>query len=687
MKTRPASGTTARFWPSLLLALGSPAAQADSPTTTNAPPLQTLSLSRFVEVTSLEALGEMVITDAKVPQAPDSVTQQIAVLRPEDLANLPDPHGNLASLMRYTSGQFVNVLSRNDANWGSYGGLGPKYNSYLLDGVPIDALADTMSLNPDAIERVEIHKGPASVLYSNYLTMDFVGNQTPLAGTTNLVLRQQVEQEMTRLSLGAGTWNTQAGRLYHQGRQGNLSYRFGLAREQSDYTQTNYEYPTTLNSPDYAKTQGFSNLHYALGRPDHAISLFLHHTDHRGDQGRPHRDYQHRYDTVNVAYSNQFSDNWHVQFKAGERRYDRGFANDNYPASLDLSRYENTRQIIRPMDLSVSYLHGQNSLLTFGADTQQVHYWTENRDASGIARCDNDARATSTGYFIQEKIQWQDWVFRIGARHNRIQQRYSLLGGQSPAITGRDWNKTLWSLGIRYRIAPALSLYANAGSSFMPPAAKQIGGTVSSPGASGELANPNLRPETGMGRDIGLDWQATPALRLGVRAFFNTVDDAIVTNVVSVVPSQVRSENAGRVQARGLEFNLRHAPSETLDLFANLTRTDSRIDHPGNPDAHGSAMPFTPDLVANAGLTTRLPGGLTVSPYLQWVGRYYDSASRADRKSFGQYSLLNMRLQWPLARDTRLFLDLNNLTDRRHDMPFSFRDPGCNVFAGVSLNF
>jgi hypothetical protein len=37
---------------------------------------------------------------------------------------------------------------RNGANWGSYGGLGPKYNSCLLDGLPIDSFVDTMSLDP-----------------------------------------------------------------------------------------------------------------------------------------------------------------------------------------------------------------------------------------------------------------------------------------------------------------------------------------------------------------------------------------------------------------------------------------------------------------------------------------------------------------------------------------------------------
>lgn len=180
-----------------------------------------LPLSSFVDAASLEDLADMLVTDTKVPQARNSVTQNIAVLRSEDFERQPQNNRNLAELLRYTSGQFVNVLSRNDANWGSYAGLGPKYNSYLLDGLPIDSFVDAMSLDPWALERIEAHKGPASVMYSNYLSMDFAGNESPLAGTTNLILKRRIERTETRVQAGYGNWDTLNGRAYHQGRQGD----------------------------------------------------------------------------------------------------------------------------------------------------------------------------------------------------------------------------------------------------------------------------------------------------------------------------------------------------------------------------------------------------------------------------------------------------------------------------------
>lgn len=457
-------------------------------------PLESLPLAGFVEVTSLEQLGNLVVTDTKLEQSADTVTQRIVVLRSEEIEHIPSPNRNLAELLRHTSGQFVNVLSRNDANWGSYAGLGPKYNSYLLDGLPIDAFVDAMSLDSAAIERVEVHKGPASVLYSNYLSMDFVGNQTPLAGTTNFVLKNRIDTPLTRFSAGAGSWGSYRGSAYTQSNAGQLGYILSAGHERADYTP--YGMPgswlQTTQSPHYEKDKFFLKLNYALDRPDHTLSVFYQRTFHQGNMGRPNRDFEHHYDTLNFAYNNAFATDWHLQFKYGERRYDRNFANDDYPTSLALVNRENTRQTIRPADLTLSHRHGQGAaLLTLGVDAQWVDYETDVRSPAGGVSAENRAQARSTGYFIQEKVQLDQWILRGGLRRNTLQHDYARLGGNTPATSAASWSKNLWSLGTRYKLSPGLAFYANAGSSFMAPVAKQIGGTIYQRGA----AQP--RPQTG----------------------------------------------------------------------------------------------------------------------------------------------------------------------------------------------
>jgi outer membrane receptor protein involved in Fe transport len=90
-------------------------------------------------------------------------------------------------------------------------------------------------------------------------------------------------------------------------------------------------------------------------------------------------------------------------------------------------------------------------------------------------------------------------------------------------------------------------------------------------------------------------------------------------------------------------------------------------------------------------VTVRLPHGIAASPRLQVVGDYYDSASRSGRRRFGSYAVANLRLQSVLyEREGRSLLgtlDLNNLFDRRYEMPWQFRDPGFNAFLGLELRF
>lgn len=646
-----------------------------------------LPLSRFVDAASLEDLADMVVTESKVPQARDSVTQNIVVLRSEEFAQQTVYNRNIAELLRYTSGQFVNVLSRNDANWGSYAGLGPKYNSYLLDGVPIDSFVDAMSLDPWALERIEAHKGPASVLYANYLSMDFAGNESPLAGTTNLVLKEHIDKTLTRAQAGYGSYDTFNARAYHQGHQGNLSYFVGASDERSNYTQYGAadSWLQTVEAADYDKLKVYGKFSVAFDRPDHSLSLFVHHTNHRGDLGRPNRDFDNRYRTANLAYNNQLTQSLHLQFKAGDRNYERRFGEDNYPTSLALTGHGVTRQRIKPLDLTLNYQHAEQALMTIGSDRQTVDYTTESISPAGVVTPQNDVTATSQGLYVQEKLQLGDWVLRGGLRHNTIDHRYALLGGAIPATASASWSKDLWSLGARYSVSPSLSVYANAGSSFMPPAAKQIGGTTVS--GAGQLANPALSPENGIGEDFGIDWQIAPQTALGMRGFFNKVSRAIVDEVVSIAPSQTRASNTGSASARGIEIDLDHHVSDATRWFANMTFSRTRVDNPAIADQDGAEIPFAPDRVANLGMNSKLAGGMQINVFYHWVGTYWDSTSRSTRLPFGGYGVLNMRIQQTINRDFGVFIDLNNLTDRRFDMPWGFRDPGFNAFAGLDVTF
>jgi hypothetical protein len=73
--------------------------------------------------------------------------------------------------------------------------------------------------------------------------------------------------------------------------------------------------------------------------------------------GRPNRDFDHNYDTINAAYHNQINDWLNTQVKAGYRSYDRRWGEDNYPPNLALREHDGVKQQIIPLDLTFNLKH------------------------------------------------------------------------------------------------------------------------------------------------------------------------------------------------------------------------------------------------------------------------------------------------------------------------------------------
>jgi len=642
-------------------------------------------------------LKEVIVTASKVPKTPGNVTQKVNVIDREELDSIVVGKGNAAELITYEPGVYVSVLSRNDANWGSSGGLSQKYNTYMLDGLPIDAFVEPQSLSPNAFERIELQRGPAAVLYPNYLSMDFAGNQSPLTGTTNIILKDRIDRDLSDIDLYYGSYNTMGTRFYQQRAADNLHLFFGGDYESSDYTDYGTS-PSWLNmkdDPEYEKSKLYlrSTL-FINDRKDHKLSFFVQHTDHTGDAGRPNRDFNHDYWTLNAAYALPIGNDLTANLKVGSRIYDRLWEEDGYPADLSLSSENSVEQRIIPADLSFSYEHSKGALLTAGVDYQSVSYKTFSETAGKTPG--NDATALQSGVYLQEELPVSDFLFRAGLRYSYTRHEIDLLSGALPGNDEEDWEKILWSAGASYNPRPELSLYTNVGTSFVAPSLLSVGGTLNSSdrgvsGRNGRLPNPDLEPESGIGYDLGIDLKPVKTLTLGVRGFYNLIDDQIVQVVVSEDPSQSQDINAGDTASYGVELSMTHKPLNWLSWFANYTYTQTEISNDTDPDQDGAQVPFVPEHMGNIGSTLTLPVDLEASLYLHVAGEIYDSSSKSGRTEFDSYELLNAKVRKGLIKrptyNVDAYLDLYNLTNKEFKMPWQFQDPGFSAIGGVKVFF
>ncbi len=647
------------------------------------------------EVTDTMRLEELVITSSRIYQSKGNVTQKIDVITSDEIAEIVTGNRNIAEVLKMQPGISVSALSRNDANWGTYGGIGPKYSTFMLNGLPVDAFVDPMTLDLMAIERIEYQRGPASVIYPNYLSQDFAGNQSPLAGTVNLIVKEKFDETQTAFSTSYGSYNTFNSQVYHQDIINNTHIFAGLNYEMSDYTDYGIE-DSWLNmkkNPEYRKTKVFGGANWFSDDGRQKFTLFGNKTMHSGDAGRIYRGFDHNYGIINAGYHLEISDNIIMQTNVGYRNYDRSWQESNFDVIDHLLSNNGVKQNIIPADISITAKHGENHVLTAGVDYQGADYYNWSDPLAGFKTYGNKSTAMQTGLYLQEELRFGRLILRGGLRFNYIKHNIHLVDGDKPGKRTTDWEKLLYSAGVKYNATDMISVYANIGTSFMTPGLKSIGGTIPAGDTSnsGQLPNPDLRPESGMGIDGGFDIRLTQNIMMSIRGFNLLVDDAIIENVVSQDPSQTMSVNAGKTSSTGVEFEVQHYISQNVDWFANFTYMKTSIYNPKDSDQDGASVPFSPEIIANAGVSLNAPFGITFTPMINYNDGFYDSSSLENRQYFTPGLLFNANISKVVYQNEKksvsMFTQLYNITNNKYEMPWQFMNTGFSAMVGVRAIF
>jgi iron complex outermembrane recepter protein len=648
---------------------------------------------------SLEDLRSVVITPSKLPQLEGNVTQKIDVIDKNEIETTVLGNNNVCEAIIKLPGASVSVLSRNDANWGTYGGIGPKYSTYMLQGVPIDAFIDPMSLDLNAIDHIEVQRGPASVIYPNYLSQDFAGSQSPLAGTVNLILKDKIERQKTTFQTSLGSYNTLNGQIFHQNNINRINYFFGSTYEMSDYTNYGVDgsWLNMKKNPEYKKTKLYGGLTLFMDKDKkQKITVFGQQTWHIGDAGRIYRGFENRYGTVNAGYDISFNDQFHLQLHLGIRSYDRAQQESNFGVIDTLKSINDVNQLIVPADISFTWLQGKAGVLSVGADYQSVKYLTWSDQLVGNRLFGNKSSAMQSGVYVQEEWRSVDkFTFRGGLRYTNIENTIDLINGDNPANNKLSWGKLLWSAGARYTINDMLDLYSNGGSSFSAPGLKSIGGTISLndfgvAGRNGQLPNPDLKPENGIGVDAGMDCKFPNHLKMSLRGFYTILQNGIIDNVVSQNPSQTQSINTESTSTGG-EIEASQRINSNISWYINGTYLMSNIKNNLNADQNNVEIPFSPNFIANVGATLNTPWGFTFVPALNYNGGFYDGISKTSRQWYTPGLVLNTYIAQRFSKSDfynfEIFAQLYNITNNEHNMPWQFKNPGFSCMLGIQVTF
>ncbi len=234
-----------------------------------------------------------------------------------------------------------------------------------------------------------------------------------------------------------------------------------------------------------------------------------------------------------------------------------------------------------------------------------------------------------------------------------------------------------------YRFAPdyliadtGTKIKASVGTGFKAPTLSEL---FQSFPDFGFYANPNLRPETDLGWDLGFEQALSDnSLRFGVTYF--RID---IRNLIDTSADGMTYANIGRAMTHGAESFAAYQPIRTLTLRLDYTFTEAtdEIAHltllrrPKNKESLVTAW--------QAG--DRLSLSATVLSVSSWVDGNRDFS--IPRLNASPYTTVDLAGSFDLTKNWALTTRVNNLFNRHYQNPYGFDQPTIGAFAGVKARF
>ncbi len=464
----------------------------------------------------------------------------------------------------------------------------------LVDGIRLSEQRPggnhVLSLDPAQIERVEVVRGPASVLYGsdaiggvvNFITKR-ADEETAAAARISAEPAVQYESategwiESAHLRFGQGRFNGYAGGVYRD--TGNIETPDGELAN-SGYEGGTVWFGGNWIGDDWKATADYSLMQADIGIPAPAAfaeDLFKDERHHRLALGLQGDDLTPLLEQVRVDFGFQRHERNRYRRKTagnppvvlGDMEIDIQVDIDTYTLKPQMVFVPNdTHRVTLGVDM---FFEDATSSRTIG-DTASA--WV-NPGFSGVPVIPDSTRV-GIGAFAQDEIALGDrWVVTPGLRADWIEAqtdghpRHDLIGeetSESSAVSG--------NLGLLYKVSNALNLYANAGRAFRAPTLLEL--YFYGPHDVGnDIGDPDLDPETSWNFDIGLK-SRTDRLQTMVSAFYNRIDDYITKE--NQGDGNYLYMNYAKVSLYGAEAGLDYELGGGFSTFASVSYVRGKND-------------------------------------------------------------------------------------------------------------
>ena len=616
--------------------------------------LAAVSLALAPEALALGDAEESVVTPTRTEVPRGQIASPVTVITAEELRERQ---------VRFVSDALRAVPGVEVSRTGGVGGLTSvrirggeaNHTMVLLDGMqvndPIGGGYDFGNLMVDDIERIEIVRGPQSVLYGGDAASGVIhivtrrghrglsgsgryehgsrntnGGWGTLAGGT----------ERTRFSLSGHTYATRG--ISHADRDRGFhdedEFRDGSVGATFDLFPTNeFDLGGSVKwIGSRIDFDGFPPPDFVLGDRDNRTRL----RQFFGNGFVKLRLWEDRVrPQLRVSYTDTDRDN-----------YDRDLPGNPKTSSSNGERIQ--------IDFQTEVAMNESTQLVVGVDSK--------RESAETDAVDDDV--WTTGYFGEAQYAWTNRLFlTAGARiddHEGFGTHgsYRLTGAYNLGSTTRI--KATWGTGFA---APSLlDLYFD--SAFF-------------------VGNPGLDAERTKSWDVGLEQELFGGFaRLGV-TYFETHTKDLIVFVGAPFPEPGTVENVDESTARGIEATLFSRPVDELTIHGAYTYLRTR-----DSQTHDS-LPRRPYHVASLNANYRPVSRLGINLAIYYNGRAEDARSFSpDRgQKLDGYTIVHLGLSFDVSERLRVFGRVENLFDDDYQEVTSYGSVGRSYYGGAELRF